>query len=508
MDSLHFNSITKSIVAFGSLFLDIHLRRYNLENIIEKNIKVPVYMNPKRQSYNRDVDNRTTQGRNLPAISIVEPDVVYDVARQKSNMSAKSIVQQTNENGYILKYMRNPTPIELIFKIIVQTKYQKDFMVLMETIVPEFQPTKFEKVNLLDEMGLSYDMPVTLTAFESMKHDDFHSDSMLAPHEFTLTFTVKTFIFPPIEEKKALKNIKLNNNGVFYNISKNYSANSIINDGNTNLLSGQRELVYQFSNTFTEDKDYSVIKVDLSNTIDVYGEKLEISDINGNKYNFVYEYDNDECYGADYFIPENISLNKTGYVYIRLDEIEGKIYDFNVFLVNRTNYVFGYDVFPSYEDFNNRNFNRLMIENKKPNDLIYIDSGLLYIQSFDNTLDESPKVFSSVSIPNFEEFIVKINNFSFIEDVIICGLSDQDGNLLYIKCSSTENVFNIYDDIGLKGTITSSTVDKIKFRFMSGALTIDIDGNEYGLLLIRQYVNLFVTSNNSNINKFDLIRGF
>ena len=146
----------KTIVAFGTLFNNIELRRN------DEVMKVPLAYGPKQKFLARldqvpDPTNKRVQ-LTLPRISFEINGVAYDNARklaptQKIKMASSST---TNKNVFM------PVPYNLSFELAIISKNQEDGLQILEQILPIFQPHFNMAVKLLPEMSEIRDIPVVL----------------------------------------------------------------------------------------------------------------------------------------------------------------------------------------------------------------------------------------------------------------------------------------------------------------------------------------------------------
>ena len=188
----------KTIVAFGTLFNNIELRRN------DEVMKVPLAYGPKQKFLARldqvpDPTNKRVQ-LTLPRISFEINGVAYDNARklaptQKIKMASSST---TNKNVFM------PVPYNLSFELAIISKNQEDGLQILEQILPIFQPHFNMAVKLLPEMSEIRDIPVVLNDVEY--EDDYEGNfTTRRAIIYTLQFTAKTYLYGPVSEPKVIK---------------------------------------------------------------------------------------------------------------------------------------------------------------------------------------------------------------------------------------------------------------------------------------------------------------
>lgn len=188
----------KTVVAFGTLFNNIELRR------TDEVMKVPLAYGPKQKFLARldqtpDPTNKRVQ-ITLPRISFEINGITYDASRKVSPTQKIKIAKDGDENKNV--YM--PVPYNLGFELAIISKNQEDGLQILEQILPYFQPHYNLPVKLLPEMNESKDVPVVLTSVDY--EDDYEGDfSTRRAIIYTLQFTVKTYLYGPVTDAKLIK---------------------------------------------------------------------------------------------------------------------------------------------------------------------------------------------------------------------------------------------------------------------------------------------------------------
>jgi|TARA_B100000902_G_scaffold203000_1_gene193551 hypothetical protein len=190
----------KTIVAFGTLFNNIELRRST------EVMKVPLAYGPKqkflaRLDQNPDPTNKRVQ-ITVPRISFEINGIQYDSSRKVSPTQKIKFAKDTDENKNV--YM--PVPYNLSFELAIISKNQEDGLQILEQILPFFQPHFNLTVKLLPDVNEIKDVPVTLTSvdYEDEYEGDFSSRRAII---YTLQFTAKTYLYGPITDAKTIKKV-------------------------------------------------------------------------------------------------------------------------------------------------------------------------------------------------------------------------------------------------------------------------------------------------------------
>ena len=189
--------LRRTVIAFGTLFNEIHVRHTgkNGENLSE--VKVPVSYGPRQKFLARiqqqpELNKATTLS--LPRMSFEKTNIQYDPTR-------KSGITQTFKasDGTNMKKVFMPVPYNIGFELNAMVKLNDDGLQIIEQILPFFQPAFTLTVDLVDSIGEKRDIPMVLDGISFQ--DDYEGDyATRRALTYTLNFTVKTYLFGPIAE--------------------------------------------------------------------------------------------------------------------------------------------------------------------------------------------------------------------------------------------------------------------------------------------------------------------
>ena len=189
--------LRKTVISFGTVFNDIHVRHQDNTGKDLNDIKVPVSYGPRQKFLARiqqQADlNKATQ-ITLPRISFEMNSITYDPSR-------KSGITQTfkAQDGDKFKKVFMPVPYNIGFELNVLTKTQDDALQILEQILPFFQPGFTLTIDLVKQIGEKRDVPLVLQdiSFTDDYEGDFDTRRALI---YTLNFTAKTYMFGPIAD--------------------------------------------------------------------------------------------------------------------------------------------------------------------------------------------------------------------------------------------------------------------------------------------------------------------
>ena len=224
----------KTIVAFGTLFNNIELRRAT------EVMKVPLAYGPKqkflaRLDQNPDPTNKRVQ-ITLPRISFEINGITYDSSRKVSPTQKIKVTKDVDENYNT--YM--PVPYNVDFELAIISKNQEDGLQILEQILPVFQPHYNLPIKLLTQMKEIKDVPVVLQSIDY--EDDYEGDfATRRAIIYTLRCTAKTYLYGPVTEKKVIKKTQID-----------YYAS-------TNVGTAPRQVRYTATPTANIDRDGTVV---------------------------------------------------------------------------------------------------------------------------------------------------------------------------------------------------------------------------------------------------------
>lgn len=190
-------TIRKVVVAFGTLFNDIVLVRYNKAGTVEhERTRVPLSYGAKEKYLTRlTSDPNLTKSINtyVPRISFDLVGIAYDSSR-KFNTINRNFASQSDGS---ISGQYAPIPYNFEFDLNIYVRNTEDGTQILEQILPYFTPDFTVTVDLIPKLGRKYDMPIMLNSVTPQI--DYEGDmSTTRLIIWNLTFTVKGYIFPPV----------------------------------------------------------------------------------------------------------------------------------------------------------------------------------------------------------------------------------------------------------------------------------------------------------------------
>ena len=192
--------IRKTVIAFGTLFNDIHVQHDDGAGNVISDIKVPIAYGPRQKFLARI----TQQAELNKATQITLPRMSFEITSISYDSSRKAGITQTfkaldKEDGDKMKKVFMPVPYNLGFDLNILVKQQDDGLQILEQILPFFQPGFNISIDLVKSIGEKRDIPMVLQSIA--QQDDYEGDfATRRALIYTLSFTAKTFFFNHIAQ--------------------------------------------------------------------------------------------------------------------------------------------------------------------------------------------------------------------------------------------------------------------------------------------------------------------
>ena len=204
----------KSIISFGTLFNNIVIKRKGDSGNLES-LKVPVAYGPTQKFLAmiaaEPTPSRQTTQISLPRISFEIRGLNYDGSRKLvPTQFAKSLPQagSAEENKPVQYSQFMPVPYNLDVELSIISKTQDDGLQILEQILPCFHPSVNVSIEVIDETHEERDIAVVLNGvnYTDEYEGDFTQRRTLI---WTLNFTVKTYLFGPVDVQKDIRKVTL-----------------------------------------------------------------------------------------------------------------------------------------------------------------------------------------------------------------------------------------------------------------------------------------------------------
>ena len=229
--------IRKTIISFGTLFNDIHIRHTDGAGNASSSMKVPLAYGPSQKFL-----ARITQQPDLnKAVQITMPRMSFEMSSIQYDSTRKSSLVQTFkacDDGSKVKKVFMPVPYNIGFELNILSKLNDDALQIIEQILPYFQPHFNLTVDLVDSIGEKRDIPIILesVSFQDDYEGNFDTRRSLI---YTLQFMAKTYLFGPIADSS---------DGLIRKVQVDMYTS-------TDIKTAKREMRYTVTPTAKEDKN-------------------------------------------------------------------------------------------------------------------------------------------------------------------------------------------------------------------------------------------------------------
>ena len=191
----------KMVVAFGSLFNNIEVRRTDSADAVTEVIKIPLSYGPKDKMLVRisqDPSLNPKVALTVPRMGFELTSMTYDGAR-KLNTMGRNVKKGTTG----LKKQYNPVPYNWDFSLYVFVKNAEDGTQILEQILPFFTPDFTVTMTLISGMTVKMDIPLVLNSVTS--EDSYEGDfATRRSIIWTLSFLMKGFLYPSVTDNAKI----------------------------------------------------------------------------------------------------------------------------------------------------------------------------------------------------------------------------------------------------------------------------------------------------------------
>jgi hypothetical protein len=190
--------LRRYLLAFGSFFDNIFVVRYDITGKETQRIQVPIQYGPKEKwllHIIQDPDFLQSVAITVPRLSFELTSITYDGSRKLNNLNQ---LRFPNQNGEASKLARTyiGVPYILNFNLSALVKFQTDGFQIVEQILPYFTPDLTFVINNVPELGISDQIPLTLTGVSENDNyeGDFEKRRIII---WSMDYTMKVYFYGP-----------------------------------------------------------------------------------------------------------------------------------------------------------------------------------------------------------------------------------------------------------------------------------------------------------------------
>ena len=212
MFGTHFynEGLRKLTIAFGQLFNNIVLQNTSSTGAVTKRIRVPLAYAPKEKFLVRLDEQSNLSSREfaitLPRMGFEMTGLNYDPSR-KLNKLQKFRQVKSGEDGKVLNFNYTPVPYNVNYTLNIFTATAENGLIIVEQILPFFQPEYTVTINMVPDLGIKRDVPIILNG---VNYEDSYDGNFTTRRAviYTLNFTAKTYLFGPMTNQKVIKEVQ------------------------------------------------------------------------------------------------------------------------------------------------------------------------------------------------------------------------------------------------------------------------------------------------------------
>ena len=210
-DHFYHKQIRNTVIAFGTIFNNINIKRLDSSGNPLQNIKIPLSYSPKEKFIAR-LDQNTDLTGSDSSVAITLPRMAFDITgysydgSRKLNKNQKITAVTTNSDTSKLNSQYMPVPYDVSFELNAFTANSDDGLQILEQILPYFQPDYTVTMIQDRTMDTKRDIPFIL---ESVDYEDSYQGTLTSLRRiiYSLKFTAKIYLYGPISTSAVIKKV-------------------------------------------------------------------------------------------------------------------------------------------------------------------------------------------------------------------------------------------------------------------------------------------------------------
>jgi len=201
--------VRDTIVAFGTMFNNIHIERVNSADSVIQTIKVPLTYAPKQHFIQQlarltSIDGKPNIRNIFPRMSFEITGFAYDTTRKLQSTRKHSYRNTSDSGDSTLAYSFQRVPYNVNLQLHIAARNMTDSLLIVEQILPNFTPEFSITMNdPTGSLGLKTDVPLVLNGVSSDQQYDgeFEGKELIT---FTLDFQMKINVIGPVTTSKVI----------------------------------------------------------------------------------------------------------------------------------------------------------------------------------------------------------------------------------------------------------------------------------------------------------------
>jgi len=259
-EHFYHKQIRNTVIAFGTIFNNIHIKRLDSSGNPLQSLKVPLSYSPKEKFIAR-LDQQSSLTGSDSSVAITLPRMAFDIngynydPTRKLNKNQRRGVVTTNADTTKLNTQYSPVPYDVSIELNVFTANSDDGLQIIEQILPYFQPDYTVTMIENSVMDSKRDIPFIL---ESVNYEDSYTGDLTSTRRITysLSFTAKIYLYGPISTGAVIKTVSAD---LYTNTSDQSPSRSERVTVTPNPTSADKDDTYTYTTTldfFDDGKNY------------------------------------------------------------------------------------------------------------------------------------------------------------------------------------------------------------------------------------------------------------
>jgi len=209
--SFYHGSMRKITIGIGTLFNNIHLRRFDKDDNVVDDIRVATSYASKNRfiAKLREIKGDTKVQTFIPRIGFTLDGIAYDPSRKINSHGRITTGQPFNPETR--KHVFNPVPYDLNYTVSVYTKNTEDALQILEQILPYFTPEFNLVFKEIPEIEMIRDVPIIM---DGVGIDDMWESQLdegnLRTIVWDINLTAKAWFYPPVNDQGVIKKVQIN----------------------------------------------------------------------------------------------------------------------------------------------------------------------------------------------------------------------------------------------------------------------------------------------------------
>lgn len=211
MQFFHHYTFRRYTSAILDTFNDMHIVRFNDDGTVDRDVTVPITFASRQKAFELTADDfskyREQKYNVIPRISL-SFDGLSKSAEKETNKLNKTI--KFNDDGKTLTYTYNSVSYSFEYTISILSDSFTELTMLLEQIIPMFNPTYSIKIKEMDFQTEYRSVPLRLNDVSVDLDMDLGMDDDIRFVNATLSLSIDANLYPPIKDGKIVNHVITN----------------------------------------------------------------------------------------------------------------------------------------------------------------------------------------------------------------------------------------------------------------------------------------------------------